>query len=107
MMTAHDRIRAAKLLPMAPYELLLDTETEQVVVAWPDLSPAASIVYLAGSSSDDLTALEPHHAWVEDHLGPDRAAEVRAAVSAAVDDHWTRVERIKRIYQALDGEARS
>lgn len=105
MMTGHDRILATRLLPTAPFEVLIDPETEQVVVTWPDLSPAASLVFIAGGQSEYLVPLEPHQDWIEERLGAPRLVEVQAAVSAAVEDHWARIERIKRIYAALDGEA--
>jgi hypothetical protein len=104
MITAHDRMRAVRYLPTAPFELLLDPDTEHVIVTWPDLPAGLSLVY--ARIGDELYGFDdmcPHHAWVEEKLGAERCAEIEGAVEAVFDDHHERAARVAEIYRALEG----
>lgn len=112
MTTAHEMIRAYRLLPTAAFELLFDRVCENVIVAWPDLPVALSLVLDQRASVADsdpqiviLKHICPHHAWVTDRLGPSRRREILVAVKDVYNDHHARVDRVGQIYLMLEEEA--
>lgn len=112
MTTAHEKIRAGRLLPTAPFELLFDSVRECVIVTWPDLPAGLSLVFDQRESVADpnpqiviLSGDCPHYAWVWERLGADRRREIVTAVEAVYDDYHARGERIGRIYLMLEDEA--
>lgn len=102
MTTAHEMIRAYRLLPTEPFDLLFDPETENVIVPWSGLLPELSL--MACVEDGELFGIHfGHHDKVMEYLGASRAAEIQSAVEALYADHHARVASVAEIYRVLEG----
>lgn len=103
MTTAHEMIRALRLLPTAPFELLYDPETENVIVTWPGLPPELSL--MACEEDGEIWSLDiGHRAKVAERLSEKRFAEIEAAIAAVYADQAARRvedERYEAIHEQL------
>lgn len=82
MSTAHEIIRAYRLLPTEPFELLIDPEGDNIIVTWPSLPPELSV--MTCEDEGEIWGIDfGHHEKVMGYVGAERSAEIERALRAA------------------------